>query len=53
MLSGISRSVDVSGGSLKVNFSAMSNIENYGPSNILPGPNQFINLDNGFIMGMD
>ncbi|MGG5210332.1 hypothetical protein ACQWU4_15520 [Chryseobacterium sp. MIQD13] len=50
-ISGIPRLVNVSGGNLKVNFSAMSSVENYGSSNILLGPNQFINLDNGIYNG--
>ncbi|SEH28291.1 hypothetical protein SAMN05421593_0661 [Chryseobacterium culicis] len=46
-ISGIPRLVNVSGGNIKVNFAAMSSAENYGSNNIILGPGNFINLDNG------
>ncbi|MFC5871159.1 hypothetical protein SAMN05443633_103116 [Chryseobacterium arachidis] len=50
-ISGLPRLVNVSGGNLKVNFSAMSSVQNFGSSNILLGPNNFINLDDGIYNG--
>lgn len=50
-ISAIPRLVNVSGGNLKVNFSAMSSVQNYGSNNVLLGPNQFINLDDGIYNG--
>lgn len=50
-ISGLPRLVNISGGNLKVNFSAMSSVQNYGSNNVLLGPNQFINLDDGIYNG--
>lgn len=50
-ISGIPRLVNVSGDNLKINFSAMSSVQNYGSNNVLLGPNQFINLDDGIYNG--
>ncbi|WP_449398582.1 hypothetical protein [Chryseobacterium wanjuense] len=36
-ISGIPRLVNVSGGNLKINFSAMSSVQNYGSNNVLLG----------------
>jgi hypothetical protein len=50
-ISGIPRLVNVSGGNLKVNFSAMSSVQNFGTSNLILGPGNFINLDDGIYNG--
>lgn len=50
-ISGLPRLVNVSGGNLKVNFSSMSSYDSFGTNNLIIGPNQFINLDNGIYNG--
>lgn len=50
-ISGQPRLVNASGANLKVNFSAMSSVQNYGSNNIILGPGHYINLDDGIYNG--